>query len=31
MEITKGQEFSLEIDDMGTDGEGIVTSMKNTS
>ena len=23
MEITKGQEFSLEIDDMGTDGEGI--------
>ena len=23
MEITKGQEFSLKIDDMGTDGEGI--------
>lgn len=23
MDITKGQEFSLEIDDMGTDGEGI--------
>ena len=23
MEITKGQEFSLEIYDMGTDGEGI--------